>query len=918
MPDGTEVNYDPEFGSSVSFEIHNETDIDNSDVMAALKNQHPELATLTRWTHSLQSRQQGLFMRDKYVNPRGVFNEMRVAQEAAETDDVVSGVLETTEQLAINRVVVETGDEDEDDIWRQILDDIDLESRMREMWREIFVTSNAYAAVLMGQKQGGYRVGGKSDKGTRRKKTYNNVTIPLAISILDPLQVVPVGNFMFGQERLAYIASLAQARVITDTLAGENSTDLVYQHLIEGPYQLDSNERTFLNNLTGDQMPLDRLFLLDPTRVFRVTATRPAYERFAPVRMKSVFPILDLKAQLREMDRATLLAATNFIILVKKGTDNVPAKPGEVERLASQMQAAARLPIIIGDHRIEIEIITPKVDHTLQPERYNSLDLRLTARLYQIMNAGNYCLTPDTEILTKTGWKNKDDLQVGELVYSPNTETGLAEWVPVERINVFQHNGPMLSLESRGHSSMSTPNHRWWVKTPYGVERIPTMKWKTSEDLGLADCIPNSSELVASGFPQEAKFTDELVELAAWFWTEGHRKREAPNRIEISQSESANPGHCERIRRLLEKVFGPEGRVSEGGAWHQASDMMKFYVSASATAPLLDLFEHEHQPLSERETVPKRPLLSFIYSLTHEQMELFVATCIDGDGTIEESGRRRWFQKDKVSVDILELCLVMLGIPCRHRYDPKRDLFVLELLTRDYSAPVLTAYTSNRREGTENHALNEWVHYEGEVWCPTTKNGTWFARRNGISFVTGNSAGSANDDSVKLIKVVARSMEARRNIIRNAVMKYIILPTYRANDQLLNEPKLKFYPSRINMDFDPNIALYLQDARALGDISRHTSLSELDINEADEAVWLEREKKIDDLFVPPSIKYAKPAAGPSGSPEGSPPPPPAPAPPVNTKGAGRRGGGNSNGGGTNKDSVRTGPPRGPGKPENSK
>lgn len=156
-------------------------------------------------------------------------------------------------------------------------------------------------------------------------------------------------------------------------------------------------------------------------------------------------------------------------------------------------------------------------------------------------------------------------------------------------------------------------------------------------------------------------------------------------------------------------------------------------------------------------------------------------------------------------------------------------------------------------------------------------------------------------------------------------MKYVILPTFRANDQLLSEPRLRFYPSRITMDFDPNVALYLQDSRALGDLSRHTALAELDIEEENEAMWRKREKeKYDDFFVPPAIQYAPDpvAAGPSeGAPASSPVKnapskkagPAAPKQPVDTKGAGRRGGGNSNGGGTNSASPKSGPPRGPAK-----
>lgn len=563
MPTGSTTVYSRETGAeSVDHvEFHNDTDVSNEQVWRALQDQHPEIAQLSRWMSGNQSRQQGIFQRDKYMIPEGIFAEMRLAQYAATTDDVVSGVLETTEQLAINKLVIETGDEDEDDIWRQIIFDIDLEARMRELWRETFTCSNAYAAVLMGKKPT-MKVRGKSDKGITRKKTYSNLVVPLGLSILDPLKVLPVGNFMFGQERLAFVATPVQSDIIEETLAGSNSSDLVFSQLIEGKYNISQDERSLLSEITGDQIPLDRLYVMDRRKVFRVTSTRPAYERFAQVRMKSIFELLDMKAQLRQLDRAYLIGGTNMIILVKKGSDHQPAKPGEVSALANQIKQSSRVPIIVGDHRMEVEIVTPKLDKTLTPERYNAIDSRITARLYQILSAGNYA------------------------------------------------------------------------------------------------------------------------------------------------------------------------------------------------------------------------------------------------------------------------------------------------------------------------------------------------------------AGTANDDSLKLIRVISRSMEARRNDIRRAIMAHVILLTFEANEELKNEPNLKFYPSRIGLDFDPNLAQYLLDLRTMGEISRHTALAEADVDEAEEAAWREREQKWDKLFVPPEILNAPPAPE-GGVPGGTKLQGKSPG----AKSGGRQGGGNSNGGGANGQSRKSGPARGPAKPE---
>ncbi|MGE3468195.1 MAG: hypothetical protein AB7J13_14855, partial [Pyrinomonadaceae bacterium] len=247
-----------------------------------------------------------------------------------------------------------------------------------------------------------YSVRGKSQAGVKRKKTFN-VRVPIGISLLDPLKIAPVGNMMFNQGQLAYIADRLEAENFDNVLAGNNTSDLVVLQMIAGRYNASQAERRHLSDLGVNP---EHLFLLNPEMVWRYTDTRPDYERFANVRLRSVFELLDLKQQLRAMDRAHLLGATNFILLVKKGTDDLPAKPAEVAQLAAQVQANSRIPVIVGDHRIEIEIITPKTDNTLKPERYNALDARIEARLFGMFFTGNY----------SAGAKGDDSIKLAKVV----------------------------------------------------------------------------------------------------------------------------------------------------------------------------------------------------------------------------------------------------------------------------------------------------------------------------------------------------------------------------------------------------------------------------------------------------------------------------------------------------------------------
>lgn len=396
--DASVVEYDPETGTSV---VLNDTGIPNNDVWNAVTAQSPEIAALVRWGQN--TRGGGIFDRDKYVDPPNIFDQFRVAQDAVSSDDVVSGVLETTESLAFNKVDFEAIDEDEEDVWNQVAEEIDLDARLREMWSELFTVSQFYCAMYWGKRS--YKVRGKSQKGVARKRTFDDLTVPIGLTLLDPLKIMPVGSLLFNKEQLAWMADRAEADDINAVLNGEK-TDPTVSQLISGKYTPSEVDRRALAPMMPSGYAPDRLYLMNPDTVFRHTATRPQYKRFADVRMRSVFELLDLKHQLRQMDRAHLLGGTNFIILVTKGSEKFPAKPQEIENLQSQVRMVARVPVIVGDHRLEVKIITPNTDKTLEPDRYNGLDARVTARLFQMFMTGNF----------SAGAKGDDSIKLARVV----------------------------------------------------------------------------------------------------------------------------------------------------------------------------------------------------------------------------------------------------------------------------------------------------------------------------------------------------------------------------------------------------------------------------------------------------------------------------------------------------------------------
>lgn len=368
---GNIVILDPDFGS----EVVNSSGISTRDVFNAMTPTQRNLMTaMASWSgsaHGLGSplrRAGSLFDRDRYVTPTNIFDQMTLAYDAVENDDVVAGVLESTESLAFARMSMHADDIDEQDIYNQIAADLDLDSRLREMWRELFTVSQFYVGVWWHTKE--YKVSGKG-----RKKAVN-VRCPKALTILDPLKVIPVGLPMFGQSKLAWVADRDEATAIDSGVPDE-----IMQRLILGKYTPTATDKKYLAEIG---VAADRLYELNPANVFRHAATKPGYQQLAAVRMKSIFKYLDMKHQLQSMDRTHLIGATNFIVLITQGSDKNPAKPEEIAHLQASVRTVAQTPVLVGDHRLDVKIVTPNTDSTLSPERYDTIDIRITSRLYQM------------------------------------------------------------------------------------------------------------------------------------------------------------------------------------------------------------------------------------------------------------------------------------------------------------------------------------------------------------------------------------------------------------------------------------------------------------------------------------------------------------------------------------------------------
>lgn len=340
-----------------------------------------------------------------------------------------------------------------------------------------------------------------------------------------------------------------------------------------------------------------------------------------------------------------------------------------------------------------------------------------------------YCVDDDTEIMSASGWKHFSDLELGEDILTLNRVSGLSEWMPTDKIHRFDvTDTEMVKMEGQQHSSLTTPGHRWWVDHRRGTG-LRGWREATSQTLAATDHIPRA--MPHGGYPVDAKYSDDFVELAAWSWTDSSRHGKS---LVISQSARGNPAKVARIDALFTRLGVGEHRAEN------AHGMVTWDLHVAGSRAVLDVMEGDRLPTG-----------AFLRSLTRAQLALFVDVSILADGTVhKDHGQVIFYAEHEAQAKVMEMACALLGqvtntgvVDALGRKKPSsvngvevranKNLWRVCLAHRStFIAPLRLA-----RLGKGFTVTRE--AYTGTVWCPQTPNETFLARRRGSVYWTMNS-----------------------------------------------------------------------------------------------------------------------------------------------------------------------------------
>jgi ribonucleoside-triphosphate reductase len=325
---------------------------------------------------------------------------------------------------------------------------------------------------------------------------------------------------------------------------------------------------------------------------------------------------------------------------------------------------------------------------------------------------GFQCISEDTEILGKDGWKKYNQVKEGDEIATFNVEKGVIEYLPVKNVFAKKYKGKMYNLRNRISDQLISPEHRVvrrrFYAHGYVLERIEKIL-----DLKSPFVVPVGSEGYVNG---NDNTQEDVVKLIAWIVAEGSldKGKRGSGRISIYQSKEKSKEDYEEIISISNNLGLKWTERTQKGLGAECN-VIRF--DANSTRKILQYFKSD-----ENKGIKFIPAI--IKNADTETSILFLETYIKGDGhdkcKITTTSRVIKDGLLQVAVNAGYGTTVLVRKPDNNL--SKKDRYVIRII---------------KHKDTYINTVKE-VNYKGIIWCPNTENETVVARRNGKVFITGN------------------------------------------------------------------------------------------------------------------------------------------------------------------------------------
>ena len=379
LPPGVDDPRERSEAAAAGVLIDNRTGLTDELVQGAVETYFVEHASLSAYgqisTFQTYAAEGGsLLARARFQTPANVYDEIRLARDLADRDDDVKATIGQMLATAFSDGMENHHpDEKTVELFNGLARHMNLDLTLKRIYREYLIAQQVTTISLFQRRQT-VAIGNEGEDET--------MVAPL-IGILPAERVRTIGPDLFGTAELAYVpdgklAGWLQAYFEPSTSAARKAElrrqDPVSAVLFTGPVELD--ERVDFTSVSTTA------YRLNPRMAHRSKAPDTG-ETPRPL-LTSSFALLEAKRLLNLMDYALLQGGMNFIVVAKKGSDERPAMPQEIENLQQVVRRASRTGVIVGDHRLSFEIITPDLESLLSKDKRTLLGRNIAASLLRL------------------------------------------------------------------------------------------------------------------------------------------------------------------------------------------------------------------------------------------------------------------------------------------------------------------------------------------------------------------------------------------------------------------------------------------------------------------------------------------------------------------------------------------------------
>lgn len=349
-----------------------------------------------------------------------------------------------------------------------------------------------------------------------------------------------------------------------------------------------------------------------------------------------------------------------------------------------------------------------------------------------------YCLPDDAEVLTRNGWKTKDQIKPGDEALSLDAETYVSSWEPITEVAEFDWDGDLPAIGP----FHCTPNHRWPVerrKMSVRTNRVGPPVYKTyggDRTVMEAKDIPQHLYRIPRLAPHQhdgspSVLSPRLAAILGWLVTDGHQQGITGY---VYQSRT-------KYLAAVEKLLGAKGTPS-----HEWSDdeivgygsrggplvapgpngVRRYWGGYVVKVDHADMVALRDAGYNGKEDLPR-----IVTHLSPEAATAMWEAMMLADGTRHsKSGRGKkhkstFFAKDSKQPHVQDAFQILCALTERYANITSRGLYVVDKDSKKAWLKPAGWNTPPR-------------YYKGKVWCPRVPTkGTIYIRYKGMVTYTG-------------------------------------------------------------------------------------------------------------------------------------------------------------------------------------